>query len=72
MTHNETSGVAHFMAHDDAECLSMVRELLSFLPSNNLDEPPRRKLAAIQLIARMRRSTRSCRRNRISLMTSRR
>src|SRR5206468_5939604 len=25
MTHNETSGVAHFMAHDDAECLSMVR-----------------------------------------------
>jgi len=41
-THNETSGVAHFMAHDDAECLSMVRELLSFLPSNNLDDPPRR------------------------------
>src|SRR4051812_1104963 len=42
MTHNETSGVAHFMAHDDAECLSMVRELLSFLPSNNVDEPPRK------------------------------
>jgi len=42
MTHNETSGVAHFMAHDDAECLSMVRELLSFLPSNNLDDPPRK------------------------------
>ena len=41
-THNETSGVAHFMAHDDAECLSMVRELLSFIPSNNLDDPPRR------------------------------
>jgi propionyl-CoA carboxylase beta chain len=41
-THNETSGVAHFLAHDDAECLSMVRELLSFLPSNNLDEPPRK------------------------------
>src|SRR5207344_1092279 len=40
--HNETSGVAHFMAHDDAECLSMVRELLSFIPSNNLDDPPRR------------------------------
>src|ERR1700736_793201 len=37
MTHNETSGVAHFLAHDDAECLSMVRELLSFMPSNNLD-----------------------------------
>src|SRR5512135_1538062 len=42
MTHNETSGVAHFLAHDDAECLSMVRELLSFVPSNNLDDPPRR------------------------------
>jgi propionyl-CoA carboxylase beta chain len=42
MTHNETSGVAHFLAHDDAECLSTVRELLSFLPSNNLDDPPRK------------------------------
>ncbi len=42
MTHNETSGVAHFLAHDDKECLSMVRELLSFLPSNNLDDPPRK------------------------------
>jgi propionyl-CoA carboxylase beta chain len=41
-THNETSGVAHFLAHDDAECLSMVRELLSFIPSNNLDDPPRK------------------------------
>src|SRR5579862_2984849 len=42
-THNETSGVAHFMAHDDAECLSMMRELFSFLPANNLDDPPRRE-----------------------------
>src|SRR5271168_1111237 len=42
VTHNEKSGVAHFKAHDDAECLSMVRELLSFLPSNNLDDPPRK------------------------------
>src|SRR4029078_8171865 len=42
MTHNKTSGVAHFLAHDDAECLSMVRELLSFVPSNNLDDPPRK------------------------------
>ena len=41
-THNETSGVAHFLAQDDAECLSMVRELLSFIPSNNLDDPPRK------------------------------
>ncbi len=42
MTHNEISGVAHFMAHDDQECLATVRELLSFLPSNNLDDAPRR------------------------------
>src|SRR5712672_4427928 len=42
-THNETSGVAHFAAKDDAECLSMIRELLGFLPSNNIDDPPRRE-----------------------------
>src|SRR5438270_8193164 len=41
-THNETSGVAHFLAHDDAECLSMIRELMTFVPSNNVDDPPRR------------------------------
>jgi propionyl-CoA carboxylase beta chain len=41
-THNETSGVAHFVAHDDAECLSMIRELLGFMPSNNIDDPPQR------------------------------
>jgi propionyl-CoA carboxylase beta chain len=41
-THNEISGVAHFMAHDDRECLAMIRELISFIPSNNLDDPPRR------------------------------
>ncbi len=42
-THNQVSGVAHFLAHDDAECLSMVRELFSFMPSNNLEDPPRRE-----------------------------
>ena len=42
MTHNATSGVAHFIARDDTECLAMIRELLSFLPLNNLDDPPRR------------------------------
>ena len=41
-THNERSGVAHFMAHDDAECVAMIRELFSFIPSNNLDDAPRR------------------------------
>src|SRR5947199_7514305 len=42
MTHNNTSDVAHFMSHDDAECLSMIRELMTFIPSNNLDDPPRK------------------------------
>jgi len=42
MTHNEKSGVAHFVARDDAECLAMIRELLSFLPSNNLEDSPQR------------------------------
>src|SRR5215831_5873142 len=41
-THNETSGVAHFMCRNDAECLSSIRELLSFVPSNNLEDPPRK------------------------------
>jgi propionyl-CoA carboxylase beta chain len=41
MTHNATSGVAHFAADDDRECLALVRDLLSFMPSNNLDDPPR-------------------------------
>ena len=45
MTHNSVSGVAHFIARDDPECLSLVRELLSFLPSNNLEDPPRRATA---------------------------
>jgi propionyl-CoA carboxylase beta chain len=39
-THNSTSGVAHFLAHDDAECLRMVRELMGYLPQNNRDEAP--------------------------------
>jgi propionyl-CoA carboxylase beta chain len=42
MTHNATSGVAHFISADDADCLAMIRELLSFLPANNLEDPPRR------------------------------
>jgi propionyl-CoA carboxylase beta chain len=40
-THSTTSGVAHFSARGDRECLHMIRELLSFLPSNNLEEAPR-------------------------------
>jgi propionyl-CoA carboxylase beta subunit len=41
MTHNATSGVAHFAVDDDRECLQTIRDLLSFMPSNNLDDPPR-------------------------------
>ncbi|MGH9591764.1 MAG: acyl-CoA carboxylase subunit beta, partial [Bryobacteraceae bacterium] len=41
MTHNSTSGVAHFLAHGDAECLQMIRELMSYLPQNNRDDAPR-------------------------------
>src|SRR5271165_1898166 len=42
LTHNATSGVGHFSAQDDAECLRMIRELLSYLPQNNREDPPRR------------------------------
>ncbi|MFN8523028.1 MAG: acyl-CoA carboxylase subunit beta [Chloroflexota bacterium] len=40
-THNGTSGVAHFAADDEVGCINDVRRLLSFLPSNNVDDPPR-------------------------------
>ena len=39
-THNETSGVAHFAVANDRECLALVRSLLSYLPGNNIDDPP--------------------------------
>jgi propionyl-CoA carboxylase beta chain len=41
MAHNERSGVAHFAVEDDAECIALIRELLAFMPDNNLDDPPR-------------------------------
>lgn len=40
MTHNSISGVAHFMGKDDADTLAKVRDLLSYLPSNNLETAP--------------------------------
>jgi len=40
MTHNSISGVAHFAAENDEDCLRQVRHLLSFLPNNNMEEPP--------------------------------
>ena len=39
-THASKSGVAHFATEDDRNCLLMIRELLNFLPSNNLDDVP--------------------------------
>jgi propionyl-CoA carboxylase beta chain len=44
-THNATSGVAHFSVPDDRACLRLLRDLLGYLPSNNLDEPPVRETA---------------------------
>jgi propionyl-CoA carboxylase beta chain len=41
VTHNSVSGVAHFAADSDEHALRLVRELLSFIPSNNLEDPPR-------------------------------
>ncbi len=40
ITHNQKSGVAHFATDDDRNCLLMIRELLNFLPSNNVDDSP--------------------------------
>ncbi len=40
MTHNAESGVAHFIADDDEQTLMMIRELMSYLPSNNMEEAP--------------------------------
>ena len=40
MTHNTVSGVAHFVGKDDTETLMMVRELLSYMPSNNMETAP--------------------------------
>ena len=40
MTHNSRSGVAHFAAENEEDCINQIRYLLSFLPSNNLEDPP--------------------------------
>ncbi|HEU4520979.1 MAG TPA: acyl-CoA carboxylase subunit beta [Thermoanaerobaculia bacterium] len=40
-THSQISGVAHFAADSDEDCLAMIRELLSYIPSNNLEDAPR-------------------------------
>ena len=40
MTHNSVSGVAHFAAENEVDCIEQIRYLLSYLPSNNLEEAP--------------------------------
>ncbi len=40
MTHNSKSGVAHMAANSEADCLYLIRELFSYLPSNNMEDPP--------------------------------
>ena len=40
MTHNTRSGVAHFAAEDEDDCIKQIRYLLSFLPSNNMEDAP--------------------------------
>ncbi len=42
-THNSISGVAHFAANSEEEALGIIRELLSFIPSNNLEDPPQKE-----------------------------
>ena len=39
-THNEKSGVAHFACESDADCIAQIKRLLSFLPANNMEDPP--------------------------------
>jgi propionyl-CoA carboxylase beta chain len=40
MVHNSKSGVAHFAAEDEEDCIYQIRKLLSFLPQNNMEDPP--------------------------------
>ncbi|MBN1310880.1 MAG: methylmalonyl-CoA carboxyltransferase [Anaerolineae bacterium] len=40
MTHNAVSGVSHMAAESEADCLALIRELLTYLPQNNLEDPP--------------------------------
>jgi len=42
-THNALSGVAHFAAENEEDALALIKELLSFMPNNNMEDPPRRE-----------------------------
>jgi acetyl-CoA carboxylase carboxyltransferase component len=41
MAHNEKSGVAHFACENDQDCIEQIKKLLSYLPSNNMEDPPK-------------------------------
>ena len=41
MVHNSISGVAHFSCPSEPDCIRMIRQLMGYIPSNNLDDPPR-------------------------------
>ena len=41
MAHNTKSGVAHFAAENDQDCIEQIKTMLSYLPSNNMEDPPR-------------------------------
>ena len=60
MTHNATSGVAHFAVPDDRECLRLIRELLSYLPQQQRRRAAAAATRPIRSIARTRRSTAWC------------
>jgi propionyl-CoA carboxylase beta chain len=40
MVHNQKSGVAHFAAEDEEDCIYQIRKLISYLPQNNMEDPP--------------------------------
>ncbi|AKI97226.1 acyl-CoA carboxylase subunit beta [Kosmotoga pacifica] len=52
--HNSKSGVAHFMADDDASAMKLVRDLLSYLPQNNAEEPPLVDSAEVAEVPKLR------------------
>jgi len=68
LTHATKSGVANFVMPDEKSVLDEVRYLLSFLPSNNMEEPPR-ILTVTTRTDRAPSCVTSCRRRRISLTT---
>ena len=69
-THVATSGVAHFAAESEEECLALIRELLTFLPQNNCGGPARARLARSRRIGPTRRCSRRCPSSRTSPTTS--